>query len=84
MRSPAEIGESPLSTHIAVGSYLELILLRTVILLDLHHGKIFGTMEWFIVLERHHCSVATLGVSESPLHWSRSSSLSEVSGRSDM
>ena len=37
-------GESPLSTHIAVGSYLELILLRTVIWLDLNHGKIL--VQW--------------------------------------
>ena len=58
-------------------------MLRTVIWLDLNHGKIL--IEWFIVLERQHCSVATLGVSKSYMvHWSRPSSVSEVSGRSDM
>ena len=58
-------------------------MLRTVIWLDLNHGKIL--IEWFIVLERQHCRLAMLGVSKSYMvYWSRSSSVSEVCGRSDM
>ena len=49
------------------------MLLRTVIWLDLNHGKIL--IEWLVML----------GVSKSYMvYWSRSSSVSEVCGRSDM